>query len=370
MTDVVLFRRRISSTSGAGPLMRLQADALAARGLRVELAAARGGLDFWWRTGRRVRHMSVERARAFAAAPRATLVVDHGAAIPAADLAFVHNVHAQAEALLGRRGPEADSVSMRIEAEASYFRSLAPTVPVVANSRLAKRALIERYGLAPERIHVHYPGYRSAVFAAVRRPALRAAARRSLGIDDDAPLVGLVTSGDFDKRGLDVFLAAATAIAARAPATRFLVVGARRLPGWAARDPLVRSGALRYRPKNRAPERWIAALDVFLYPARFEEFGLVVVEARALGVPVLTSRRVGAVETLPASYAPWLIEAPDAEAFAAKALELTSDPALRAELAAAGRVGLDALADSRYADATAALILAAARTRRAAAQAR
>jgi glycosyltransferase involved in cell wall biosynthesis len=363
VTHVVLFRRRISSSSGAGPLMGMQADALAAHGSSVELAAARGGLGFFLRTGRRVRHLTVERARNLAAAPRDALFVDHGAAIPAADLAFVHNVHAEAEALLHRRGPEADSVSARVASEASYFRALATATPLVANSELAKRALIERYGLAPERVHVHYPGYRSARFAAGRRAVLRATARRSLGLAEATPLVGFVTSGDFDKRGLDVFLAAAGAIAARAPATRFLVVGARRLPEWAARDSLVGAGALSYRPKNHAPERWIAALDLFLYPARFEEFGIVVVEAQALGVPVLTSRRVGAAETLPAAYAPWLLETPDPEAFAAKALELLADSALRTELAAAALAGVERLGADRYADATAALILAAARGR-------
>ncbi len=37
------------------------------------------------------------------------------------------------------------------------------------------------------------------------------------------------------------------------------------------------NGKLAYRPKRRDPERWFAALDLFLYPARFEEFGMVVV---------------------------------------------------------------------------------------------
>ena len=64
-------------------------------------------------------------------------------------------------------------------------------------------------------------------------------------------------------------------------------------------------------PKSRTPEPWFAALDVFLYAAHFEEFGLVVNEAQAMGVPVLTSRRVGAAECLPENQREWLLEQPD-----------------------------------------------------------
>ena len=70
-------------------------------------------------------------------------------------------------------------------------------------------------------------------------------------------------------------------------------------------------GVVRYRPKSRHPEPWFAALDLFLYPARFEEFGMVLAEAQAMGVPVLTSRRVGASECLPSAYAPWLLDGPE-----------------------------------------------------------
>src|SRR5690606_181714 len=102
--------------------------------------------------------------------------------------------------------------------------------------------------------------------------------------------------------GLDVFLDAAERIASGHSDVRFLVVGSRRMPESMRCHPLLASGKMTHRPKSTHPERWIAALDVFLYAAHFEEFGMVVSEAQAFEVPVLTSRHVGAAECLPTEY--------------------------------------------------------------------
>jgi glycosyltransferase involved in cell wall biosynthesis len=130
------------------------------------------------------------------------------------------------------------------------------------------------------------------------------------------------------------------------------------LPDEIARHALVVSGKLIYRPKNHSPERFMAALDVFVYPARFEEFGMVVLEAAALGVPVLTSRRVGAAECLPPEYAPWLRAEPSPQDLAADSMRLLEDGATRLRLGTAGSRAARAYDDSRYAAATADTILA------------
>jgi glycosyltransferase involved in cell wall biosynthesis len=90
---------------------------------------------------------------------------------------------------------------------------------------------------------------------------------------------------------------------------------------------------LLYRPKGKAPERWFAALDLFVYPAMFEEFGMVVVEAQAIGLPIVTSRVVGAAECLAPVYDRWLSERPDAAEFAARSLALLANEDFRRELA-------------------------------------
>jgi UDP-glucose:(heptosyl)LPS alpha-1,3-glucosyltransferase len=102
----------------------------------------------------------------------------------------------------------------------------------------------------------------------------------------------------------------------------------------------------------------MAALDLFMYAACFEEFVMVVLEAGALGVPILTSRRVGASECLPAEYAPHLLDAPEPELFASKALELMANTQVRRTLIGAGRLAAERHGHEVYAARTVAAIQA------------
>ena len=101
----------------------------------------------------------------------------------------------------------------------------------------------------------------------------------------------------------------------------------------------------------------MAALDIFLYAARFEEFGMVISEAQALGIPIVTSRRVGAAECLPSEYAPWLLDAPESAELSAKTLELLGDEQTRANLAQAGMNSVEQFDQRHYSEATVATIL-------------
>ena len=344
---VLLYRPSLDFTSGAGQLMLMQLLALRAAGVRAEIGCERGAFRFLLRSGTVARRLP---AAALRTARPGRLVVDHGLSAPNASLVFVHNVATEANLHL----PRADWVAASA-AERAFFAELAPATPVVANSRLVKTALVKNFALAPERVIVHYPGFRAARFNRERGAMLRARARSALGFAD-APLVGLITSGDFAKRGLDLFLAAAAIIAAARPEVRFLVVGSKELPADAREHSLVVNGKLAYRPKRRDPELWFAALDLFLYPARFEEFGMVVSEAQAMGVPVLTSRVVGAAECLPPAYERWLANRPDAADFADRALALLADETTRAELARLGAENARRYDDRAYAKATVATI--------------
>jgi glycosyltransferase involved in cell wall biosynthesis len=328
----------------------MQLGALRAAGERAEIGCERGALKFLLRSGTRARRLSAARARAACADH---LVVDHGLCIPCAALVFVHNLATEASVHV----PKADWRA-QIDAERTFFRELRSDVPLVANSRLVRDALVARFGIAPERVVVHHPGFRSERFNPRRAAELRDAARRALGVASGAPLVGLITSGDFEKRGLDLFFESAERIAAACRDARFLVVGSKSLPDAARGHELVASGRLLYRPKRRDPERWFAALDLFLYPARFEEFGMVVAEAQAVGLPIVTSRVVGAAECLPPTYERWLSDRPIAAELAERALELLADDRARRELAAAGLASAAAHDDRSYASATVATILA------------
>ena len=243
---VVLYRPSLDARSGAGQLLEMQWRALDAAGVPTLIACERGALKFWLRTGVRARRRSVaalERMRAHGA-----IVGDHGLCLPSAELVFVHNLATEARRHLPR-----ESAADAERREREFFRALNPAAIVVANSKLVADALHEHFDLARERVTVLYPGYRRRRFSPQRAAQLRGAARVALGIDAHAPLVGFVTSGDFAKRGLDLFLDSAARIAAARPDARFLVVGSKELPADARAHALVRDGVVRYRPKSGAP---------------------------------------------------------------------------------------------------------------------
>jgi glycosyltransferase involved in cell wall biosynthesis len=348
---VVLYRPNLDPRSGAGQLLAMQSRGLESAGMPTLLACARGALKFWLRTGVRARRRSaadIERLH-----EQGAIVVDHGLTFPSAELVFVHNLVTEA----GRHVP-GNAAADAVQRERDFFAALSPSTVVVANSKLVAQALHEHFGLARDRVIVLYPAFDSTRYSVERAAQLRAAARRSLAVGDGMPLVGLVTSGDFAKRGLDLFVDCAARIAAARPDARFLVVGSKRLPDAARAHALVAAGVLHYRPKSRTPEPWFAALDVFLYPARFEEFGIVLAEAQAMGVPVVTSRRVGASECLPELYAPWVPDAPEPAAMAERAVTLLADSSLRVRLAGAAAGSVVAFNERAYVEGTRRLIAA------------
>ncbi len=348
---VVLHRPSLDARSGAGQLLAMQWRGLTSAGVPTLLACERGAFKFWLRTGVRARRSTaadVERLQA-----RGATLVDHGLQFPSAELVFVHNLATEAE-----RHVPGHATAEALRREREFFRALRASTTIVANSKLVADALREHFGLDGERVTVLYPAFDARRYSPQHYAQLRGGARQALGVALEAPLVGFVTSGDFAKRGLDIFLECAVRIAAARPDARFLVVGSKRLPDDARAHALVRAGVVSYRPKSRHPKPWFAALDLFLYAARFEEFGMVLAEAQAMRVPVVTSRRVGASECLPAEYAPWLVDAPEPGAMAERALVLLADADLRVRLAEAAATSVVAFDARAYVEGTRRLIAA------------
>jgi UDP-glucose:(heptosyl)LPS alpha-1,3-glucosyltransferase len=173
----------------------------------------------------------------------------------------------------------------------------------VANSRLMQQELIRRYRIAADKIVIIYPGYDIAKFNLAGRYIYRNATRAQLGIDDATIVVGLITSGDFRKRGVDIAIQAFAQLPENVrKLTKLLVVGKqadlktyRQLV-----DTHNLSGMVHFLPPIPDVERYYHALDLCIHPARFEEFGMSVQEAMACGLPVIASTQVGAMELLPA----------------------------------------------------------------------
>ncbi|MFQ4145149.1 glycosyltransferase family 4 protein [Chlorogloeopsis sp. ULAP02] len=79
------------------------------------------------------------------------------------------------------------------------------------------------------------------------------------------------------------------------------------------------------------------AVDFLVFPSRYEPFGLVVIEAMACGLPVITAQTTGAAELVTPESGIVLPDPDDAQALAQALLVLASDRALRERMGKAAR---------------------------------
>lgn len=341
-----LASQKLVGLSGKVILVRENARRLAALGWPVTVLAQRledfdaPGVERRriarpWAAGLRTPWFT-RRVRALARR-RGGLVVGHGESLSSQDVLHVHNaVHRAHEARTGQPlTPEVEPAYARLQRRLLEGRRFAH---VVANSELVRQDLVRRFGLDPRAVTVVHPGYDDARFRP-GRPAGAAELRRALGADAGVSLVGLVTSGDFEKRAVGPFLRALGGLdpAARAR-LRVVVVGREsRLEPYVA---LAREAGLEDRVTFLEPrpdvESIYHALDLYVHPAPFEEFGMTVLEAMACGVPVLTTTTVGAAERLAGPARGELLEGVDVEGLRAGIARLLADPDRRRRLAEAG----------------------------------
>lgn len=196
---------------------------------------------------------------------------------------------------------------------------------VLGVSARVRDEIASGYGVPPGRIHVVYNGVDLVRFEPGRCAAMRAPARGHLGIPAGDRVVASVGSG-FRRKGVDGLL---RLWAERPPADAWLVVvGAderlatyRRL----ANQPGFR-GRVRFTGPHAAVEEVYAAADAVVVASLQEAFGNVVLEALAAGLPVVTSKQVGAAELLAPSLRELVVDAPGDLAGLRDRLELALGP--------------------------------------------
>ncbi len=262
------------------------------------------------------------RVMALANRQGSSYVIGHGDLLRQ-DALFIHNlVEREAELLDDRMSSHAPAA---IQFHRELFRRREFKV-LIAPSELARKDLVRRYGLTPEKVCVAYPGFDPAKFNRDNRVRQRHRIRSELGLDNYF-VVAFVTSGNFPLRGADILRDTLLELPMGIrDDLKVLVVGAihntRKLQADFAAVGLDK--LLVIQAKISAVENYYHAADLLFHPARLETFGLVVLEAAACGTPVLTSRAVGAAELL--SDAGTDAAEPNAEIFAARLKDLMLDP--------------------------------------------
>jgi glycosyltransferase involved in cell wall biosynthesis len=171
--------------------------------------------------------------------------------------------------------------------------------------------------------------------------------RAELGLTNDDIVV--LTVGQIEPRkGTDLLMAAAAELIERHPRLRVLVAGQIK-PGHedfaascmeqAAATPL--AGRVRFLGARTDVPDLLATSDLFVLPTRHETFGLVVGEAMAAGVPVISTRVGGVPEVTGDPDAAVLIEREDQLALVKEMDRLLVDAGARSALGERGRASIE-----------------------------
>lgn len=186
--------------------------------------------------------------------------------------------------------------------------------------RYVKDEIVDRYGIPPDRIHAVGAGINYDVVAAEKRKPKSKSDIRLLFVGKEET-----------RKGLDILLEAFTKLSQVRSDVALDVVGLRCPHQFDASSmriqfhgPVHNAGSIR---------GFYADADIFVLPARFEPFGLVVLEALASGVPCIVSN-VGALPELVGN-AGLVLDRNTPEELTARLLDLASDSETRARMAEA-----------------------------------
>jgi UDP-glucose:(heptosyl)LPS alpha-1,3-glucosyltransferase len=223
------------------------------------------------------------------------LVIGHGDLIEQ-DILFLHNLVEKAFFMKNKKKmfPLTHIANIRrLILNSQKFKLL------IANSNLMKNELVEYFHIPEDKIKIVYPGYNPKQFNTINKESIRIAIREDFKIDEESTLIGFITSGDFENRALSLFIEAINKIDKNLN-FKILVVGKDSNIDKYTQEIKAFGLENRFILKDSVDnvEKYFYAVDFVVHPAYFETFGMVVQEAMACGLPVITSKSVGASEIM------------------------------------------------------------------------
>ena len=173
--------------------------------------------------------------------------------------------------------------------ERTYKRLIALTPGVLED-------LKQFYGVPNEDVDILPNGYTSDEFHVGLRALYRVEMRREIGVPLDAWVV-LFVGNEWERKGLLPLMEAIAALGD----VKIHLVAVGRLPQAMVQRKAADLGLLgrvHTVSSTSSVNRWFGMADVFALPTVYEAWGMVVIEAMASGLPVLTSSLAGASEAV------------------------------------------------------------------------
>lgn len=166
---------------------------------------------------------------------------------------------------------------------------------VIAVAPSVRQELETHYGLSGQAIRTIYNGVDLDKFHPNNKSIFKSVIRQKLKIADNDQVL-LFVAHEFRRKGLQYILDALTSL----PATYHLVVVGKDSP--AAFVSQAETSGIRNRVHfvgaTTQVEQYFASADMFVFPTQYEPFGLVILEAMASGLPVITTKVAGVAEVM------------------------------------------------------------------------
>ncbi len=167
---------------------------------------------------------------------------------------------------------------------------------IIAISDMLRDDICRRFAMKKEDVQLVYNGVDLKKFAKDRDHESRKALRNQLGFGTDRVLF-LFMAYDFRKKGVKYLIQAAARLRDKLGSQSFgvAIVGSKPSPALLNLiDGLELASLVIFRGPTKNPEDYYNACDVFVLPTFYDACSLVVFEAMAAGLPVITTRYNGA----------------------------------------------------------------------------
>lgn len=247
--------------------------------------------------------------------PPPQVLSSFGIQSPPGGVLWVQSVHkawielsARSRNLAGRLRQRANPFHPAVLALERYHFAGRRYRKLIALSPDVKADLMRLYDIPQQDIEIIPNGFLPSEFNLDRVDRLRQSTRQRLGYGERDRVI-VFAANELERKGFQPLLRAMSLL--KHPSVHLLAVG--RLNRAAVAGPIAELGLadrVQFVGSSSNVTEYYAAADVFALPTQYEAWGLVLVEAMACGLPVVTSRLAGAAVAVSDGRSGYLLDDP------------------------------------------------------------